>query len=92
VGRIPKLAELSAPAGGSLAKAKVRVSRCVFRIDGALRPLETTIYQRDLLPVGAAFSGPAIVLQTDSTTVVPPGAEAIVDPTGSIILTLGGKA
>jgi N-methylhydantoinase A len=92
VGRIPKLAELSAPAGGSLAKAKVRVSRCVFRIDGALRPLETTIYQRDLLPVGAAFSGPAIVLQSDSTTVVPPGAEAIVDPTGSIILTLGGKA
>jgi len=35
--------------------------------------------------------GPAIVLQMDSTTVVPPGATVTADPGGNLIITLGGK-
>ena len=34
--------------------------------------LDTTIYERDRLPVGATFAGPAIVEQFDATTVIPP--------------------
>jgi N-methylhydantoinase A len=40
------------------------------------------------LPAGAAFDGPAIVEQMDSTIVVPPGWQAEVDDYGNIVLRL----
>ena len=46
----------------------------------------SAFYRRHLLPVGESFAGPAIVLQKDSTTVVPPGCVAINDPAGNLIL------
>ncbi len=91
VGRMPKIDKLTAPEGSTLAKARIRSGQCVFRIDGELRPFETTFYRRHLLPVGEAFAGPAIVLQKDSTTVIPPGCSAINDPAGNLILTIAGN-
>ena len=90
VGQMPKIAKLTAPEGSTLAKARVKTGQCVFRIDGELRPFETSFYRRHLLPVGEAFKGPAIVLQKDSTTVIPPGCSAINDPAGNLILTIAG--
>jgi N-methylhydantoinase A len=89
IGRMPKLTSLKAPSGGTLDKALLRTGPCVFRVDGALSSFETPVYHRPLLPVGEAFAGPAIILQKDSTTVVPPRAEAKVDRSGNIIITLG---
>jgi N-methylhydantoinase A len=88
VGQMPKIAKLTAPEGTTLEDARVRTGECVFRIDGALRAFETSFYRRHLLPVGKVFSGPAIVLQKDSTTVIPPGCSAINDPAGNLILTI----
>ena len=45
----------------------------MFIVDGDVIPIVTRYYQRDRLPVDAPIDGPAIVLQTDSTTVIPPG-------------------
>ena len=42
-------------------------------------PTATPIYQRDDLHHGHTFEGPAIVVQYDSTVVVPPGWRATVD-------------
>ena len=42
------------------------------------------------LPVGESFAGPAIVLQKDSTTVIPPGCTAINDAAGNLILKVAG--
>ncbi len=92
VGAMPKIQKLEAPAGGSLAAAKTRVGQCVFRVDGALKPFETTFYRRALLPVGKEFHGPAIVLQKDSTTVIPPRWSAINDAAGNLILSFDGDA
>jgi N-methylhydantoinase A len=91
VGRMPKIDKLTAPQGSTLAKARIRSGQCVFRIDGELRSFETAFYRRHLLPVGEAFAGPAIVLQKDSTTVIPPGCGAINDPAGNLILTIAGN-
>jgi N-methylhydantoinase A len=33
-----------------------------------------------------AFSGPAIITQYDTTTVLPPGWRALVDETGNLVL------
>jgi N-methylhydantoinase A len=48
---------------------------------------ETTLYERDKLPVGAMLTGPAIVEQFDATTVVPAGWSARVDGFRNLILS-----
>jgi N-methylhydantoinase A len=89
IGVMPKITRLKPPPGGSLADALVRRNACVFRVKGELESFDTPIYRRELLPVGTPFKGPAIILQKDSTTVVPPGATADVHRSGSILISLG---
>lgn len=48
----------------------------------------TPVYQRENLPSGAAFIGPAILNQIDSTTVIPPQASAVIDEWFNIRITL----
>jgi len=48
--------------------------------------LETPIYSRDALPLGARFSGPAILEQLDTTIVVAPDNEVEVDDTGNLLI------
>ena len=45
-----------------------------------------TVYDRAALPAGFKFSGPAIVEQSDTTTLVSPGWRASVDAAGALIL------
>ncbi len=52
------------------------------------RPVPTRCYDRSLLTPGNAFAGPALVLQMDSTTVIPPGWSARVDGYRNLILEL----
>jgi N-methylhydantoinase A len=67
---------------------------------GELRPMETRrvffersggfvgtpIYRRAEIPVGATLTGPAIVEQLDTTTVIPTGVKATVDDYLNIII------
>jgi N-methylhydantoinase A len=46
------------------------------------------VYDRALLPVGARITGPAIVEEPESTTVLPPGARADVDPWANLLVAL----
>jgi len=48
--------------------------------------LTADLYERDDLERGTRFSGPAIVLEYSSTTVVPPDWCAGVDEFGNLIL------
>ena len=50
------------------------------------RSLATGCYDRGLLRPGNTFDGPALVLQMDSTTVIPPGWTARVDGYRNLIL------
>jgi N-methylhydantoinase A len=49
---------------------------------------ETAILSRDLLASGMIFSGPAIIEQMDTTTLVPPGTKVWVDEIENLILEL----
>ncbi len=90
IGHMPKIAHSRPRGGGSLAEALVKTARCAFRQDGSLDAVMTPFYRRDLLPLGQRIAGPAIVLQTDSTTVVPPDATLTADESGNLILRLEG--
>ncbi|MDB5408179.1 MAG: agaF, partial [Rhodospirillales bacterium] len=49
--------------------------------------LETPVYSRLALRSGDRFTGPAIVEQADTTTVIIPGQQAELDRYGNLILT-----
>jgi N-methylhydantoinase A len=50
--------------------------------------VDTAIYERERLPVGARFDGPAIIEQPDTTTVMPPRTNCSVDKFGNLIITV----
>ena len=51
---------------------------------------DATVYERDTLPLGATFEGPAIVEQFDSTTVLPPGWRGKIDGYKNLFLIREG--
>ena len=54
------------------------------------RHTATRCYDRSLLAPGNSLAGPALVLQMDSTTVIPPNWTARVDGYGNLVLELAG--
>jgi N-methylhydantoinase A len=52
--------------------------------DGGFR--ETSVWSRLALPAGATIEGPAILEQSDATTVIEPGHVGRVDPLGNVIV------
>jgi N-methylhydantoinase A len=70
--------ELARHAGGN-GRLENRATRRVL-FDDSDQPVETPIYWRDDLDAGTRIVGPAVIEQLDSTTVVPPGIPAEVDP------------
>jgi N-methylhydantoinase A len=92
VAATPKIGEPAARHGGSLGEALVQRRPTVFRVNGGLSELETRFYRRDKLPVEQRVDGPAIILQQDSTTVVPPNAAVVADRFGNLIITVEAAA
>ena len=77
--------QLDATRGSGLDQAEIERVAVVFR-EGEM---ETPLYDRDLLSVGDRITGPALVVQLDTTTVVPPGWQGGVDAYGNLLLTMG---
>jgi len=86
-GRGDKVSPPAALAGGDLASARVHEATCLFRSEAGLERVTTPLYERARLPVDRPFDGPAIVLQADATTVIPPGWRAVAEARGNLVLT-----
>ncbi|HSE91877.1 MAG TPA: hydantoinase/oxoprolinase family protein [Methylomirabilota bacterium] len=85
VGGAPRVALAKAPAEtGELPRKAVR--RAWF--PEARGYVDTPVYHRYRLWAGFALTGPAIVEERESTTVLPPGATAVVDEHASLIVTV----
>lgn len=76
--------------GGILTQAQ-KGSRSVFFAEEG-RFVATPIYDRAKLFPGARVRGPAIVEQIDSTTVIRPGMEALVDAYANLVIHTGRSA
>ncbi|MEO1315997.1 MAG: hydantoinase/oxoprolinase family protein [Pseudomonadota bacterium] len=90
IGRRPKfdLATLAPAEGGSIEAAHAG-SRPVHFGDAWL---ETALYHRLALPVGARITGPAILVQPDTTILIEPGLAGVVDRFGNVIIAREGEA
>ena len=84
-GRIDKLERLG-EIGERPSPTALGSAPCTFRIDSSLESFDTPRYRREDLPVDEHLDGPAIVLQQDSTTVVPPGWRFGADRFGNLIM------
>ena len=91
VGRMPKIDTLGAPRGTTLDRPRSRPADACSASTASCEPLDTVFYRRHLLPVGEIIAGPAIVLQEDSTTVIPPGSSAPADAAGNLLIAIGGS-
>ena len=77
--------ELETAQGIASSEAQIGTVGVVFR-EGEL---ESPLYDRDLLGTGNRIAGPALVVQLDTTTVVPPGWRGEVDAYGNLLLERG---
>jgi N-methylhydantoinase A/oxoprolinase/acetone carboxylase beta subunit len=90
IGLMPELRTPELDAGGESSEGALRnEADAWFRVGGELRPVATRFYDRAALSAGNVVTGPAIVNQYDSTTVVPPGLVAQVDRFGNIVIATG---
>ena len=89
VGRMPKIELARLDSSSGLNSGLIKTGNCTFHVDGYLTAMETPLYARDRIPGGATIDGPAIIVQADSTTVVPPNAQAKADPGGNLIIATG---
>ena len=80
--RLPRL-----PKGDRDPKRAQLERRQVWFASGAgVRPRATRVYERELLRAGDRLRGPALVLQLDATTALPPGWRGTVDGVGNLVL------
>ena len=71
--------------GDSIEKALIEVRPVWFAETGFV---DTNVYRRESLPADATLTGPAIIEQMDTTTVVPPQSKVRIDPIGNIFIDL----
>jgi N-methylhydantoinase A len=67
------------------AKAVARVAPII--LPDRMEPVNATIYERTSLAVDAVVSGPAIVEQADTTTLITPGWNGTIDHYGNLVVT-----
>jgi len=87
IGSLPHLRH-TAVSGGSLEEAHLRDAEVGFAVAGGNERLTTPVYDRDAFPVEAEVPGPAVFVQLDSTTLVPPGASVRRDDVGNLFITV----
>ncbi len=56
--------------------------------DDPAKPLDARIVWRPGLAAGTEIVGPAVIEEPNSTTWLPPGDRAVIDPSGHIVITL----
>jgi len=88
VGPMPKVPAFKGRRDGSVEDALIDTAEVFFRGESDVEQHETRFYERERLPVGAAVEGSAVLLQRDSTVIVPPGASAEVLDTGDVLLRI----
>jgi N-methylhydantoinase A len=70
------------PAGRPVLKGRRRIVT-----EAAPEGVNAPVLDREAMPAGHRFAGPAIAEQSDTTTLVEPGWGAEVDPSGNLVLT-----
>jgi len=88
IGRTPKITPTTLGAERSAERALIKTAPVYFENQGQVQPFPTAFYLRDALPVGQRVDGPAILVQRDTTSVLPPYAHGWLEQNGNFIVRL----
>lgn len=90
IGKIPDLKPAELPAGGAEPdrEALTATRNVVFDVGGRPETVATPHYDRTRLKAGNVIRGPAVVEQTDTTTLILPELTAETDRFGNLIVRL----
>ena len=88
IGRTPKITPTTLSGERSAERALVKTASVYFEHQGQVQPFPTAFYLRDALPVGHRVDGPAILVQRDTTSVLPPYAHGWLEQNGNFIVRL----
>ena len=88
IGRTPKITPTSLGGERSAERALVKTAPVYFEHQGQVQPFPTAFYLRDALPVGQRVDGPAVLVQRDTTSVLPPYAHGWLEQNGNFIVRL----
>jgi N-methylhydantoinase A len=80
-GHVPHPALPRATLASAVPPSPITVARIQFEA-----PTEAPLYDRDLLTPGCTLTGPALIVQEDTTTLLPPAWKARVDAWANLIL------
>jgi N-methylhydantoinase A len=80
--------EFRPPAVGGAEKAPT--PRMIY-LNDARKPTRCLIYDRPSLAPGRKISGPAIIEESASTVLLQAGDEAVICPSGEILISIGGN-
>lgn len=86
LGASDRITSINTESGDSLEDARLRSGEGVFRSVGRLALQPMTFFDRWKLPHGVSFEGPAVVVQRDTTVLVPPGWKGHAESSGALIL------
>jgi N-methylhydantoinase A len=86
IGLMPKLEQGSLRPGGRGGKPLLKTVDTWFRVHGELRKAPAQFLDREALQPGNDVEGPAVLIQRDTTTVVPPHWGASVAESGDLVL------
>jgi N-methylhydantoinase A len=67
------------------------VERRTIVFDDPARPVEAQTFWRAGVMAGTEIEGPAVIEEAMSTTFVPPGDRALIDPRGNIVITIAER-
>ncbi|WP_343079251.1 hydantoinase/oxoprolinase family protein [Ostreiculturibacter nitratireducens] len=88
-GRVEKPKRMTISKGKPIASALKGHRDAVFSIDG--KRVKTPVYDGGFLGAGAKVAGPAIIEEVTTTIVIEPGWQAVLDESGSYLITKGRK-
>jgi N-methylhydantoinase A len=84
IGVVPKAPQAKVAGGPSLSGAATGERE--MYVDALRGWRRSTVYDREKLPVGVSFSGPAIVNEMSATTLIFPDQKGVIDPWGNLIV------
>ncbi|MGR8950628.1 MAG: hydantoinase/oxoprolinase family protein [Gammaproteobacteria bacterium] len=85
-GKMPSITSLSDCVSTKRQLEIVATRPVQFRLADKLQSHDTKFIEHGALPVERELAGPAVILQSDSTTVVPPDFKFFADDVGNLIL------
>ena len=88
-GLVDKPERMSIGKGGQASAALKGHRDAVFSAEG--KRIKTPVYDGARLGAGAKVTGPAIIEEETTTVVIEPGWKAVLDPSGSYLITHSGK-